>query len=52
VRQRLGRGYDALGDTDRAVVNYRAFVTMMSDPDPAVRPLLEEACAALVRLGG
>jgi tetratricopeptide (TPR) repeat protein len=52
ARLRLGRGHDALGDTERAVANYRAFLTMMSDPDPAVQPLLEEARAALVRLGG
>jgi tetratricopeptide (TPR) repeat protein len=52
VRLRLGRGHDALGDTDRAVANYRAFLTMMSDPDPAVRPLVDEARAALARLGG
>ncbi len=52
VRLRLGRGHDALGDTDQAVANYRAFLTMMSDPDPAVRPLVDEARAAVVRLGG
>jgi tetratricopeptide (TPR) repeat protein len=52
VRLRLGRGHDALGDTDRAAANYRAFLTMMSDPDAAVRPLVDEARAALVRLGG
>jgi hypothetical protein len=44
--------YDRLGNRRQARFHYGRFVKLWKDCDPAFRPMLERARAALARLGG
>jgi len=43
--------YERLGDAEAAALHYRRFITRWRDCDPELRPVVEEAERALVRLG-
>jgi len=43
--------YEQLGDTEQAALHYRRFITRWRDCDPELRPVVEGAEQALVRLG-
>lgn len=47
----LGKAFEELGDDEQARASYAAFLDMWRDADPELQPLVEEARAALVRLG-
>ena len=47
----LGQAYEELGDAEQARNAYAAFLDMWRDADPELQPLVEEARAALERLG-
>jgi tetratricopeptide (TPR) repeat protein len=46
-----GRIYEESGDRDRAAAHYRMFVDLWKNADPELQPMVEEARAALQRLG-
>ena len=43
---------EAAGNRSRAIVNFQLFLGMTDAPDPALRPLVENARARLARLTG
>ena len=47
----IGQAYEELGDAEQARNAYATFVDMWRDADPELQPLVEEARAALKRLG-
>ncbi len=47
-----GRVYERLGDRDRAVAGYSLVVDAWRDADPELKTYVDEARAALARLGG
>ena len=51
VRLRLGEAYEQLGDTDKALHNYRGFLIMWADADERLTPV-SVAMEAVSRLGG
>jgi tetratricopeptide (TPR) repeat protein len=50
VHERLGRLYEAVGATARAVEHYRAFVTAWENADPSLQPRVERARESIERL--
>ena len=52
VRLRLGRAHEALGNSSEALEHYRGFLSLTSNADPDVAPLIEEVTEAIERLGG
>lgn len=51
VRLRLGRAYEALGESDAALESYRGLLAMWAEADPTLAPVVE-ARAAVARLTG
>jgi len=52
ARYQLGGLYEQRGDTEKALENYRAFVTLWGEADQEVQHLVDEAREAVARLGG
>ena len=49
---RLGRVYEQLEAWDKASASYEYFLEAWTDPDPELRPMIEEARQAIIRLKG
>ena len=52
ARYHLGGLYEQQGDAEKALENYRGFVTLWAEADPEVQHLVDEARGAVTRLGG
>ena len=50
IRERLGQLYESLGKSDKAAENYRAFIELWKNADPALQPRVAEARRRLVKL--
>jgi len=50
IRERLGQLYESMGNTDKAVENYRAFIDLWKNADPELQPRVAEARRRLVKL--
>jgi hypothetical protein len=50
IRERLGQLYESMGDTARAVQNYRAFIELWKNADPDLQPRVADARKRLARL--
>jgi hypothetical protein len=50
--QRLGEEAERRGDNEKAVEYFRRLLDIMKDPDPELRPRVEIARQAIVRLTG
>ena len=50
IRERLGQLYESMGNTDKAVENYRAFVDLWKNADPELQPRVADARRRLSRL--
>ena len=50
IRERLGQLYEAMGKTDKAIENYRAFIEFWKTADPALQPRVADARKRLARL--
>ncbi|HEV8447360.1 MAG TPA: protein kinase [Gemmatimonadaceae bacterium] len=50
IRERLGQLYESIGNTDKAVENYRAFIELWKNADPDLQPRVADARKRLARL--
>ena len=50
IRERLGQLYEAMGNTAKAVGNYRAFIELWKNADPELQPRVADAKRRLARL--
>jgi tetratricopeptide (TPR) repeat protein len=50
IRERLAQLYEAAGNTDKAVENYRAFIELWKNADPELQPRVADARKRLARL--
>jgi tRNA A-37 threonylcarbamoyl transferase component Bud32/tetratricopeptide (TPR) repeat protein len=50
IRERLGQLYESMGNTDKAVENYRAFVELWKNADADLQPRVADARKRLARL--
>jgi tetratricopeptide (TPR) repeat protein len=50
LRERLGQLYESMGNTDKAVENYRAFIELWKNADPDLQPRVADARKRLARL--
>jgi hypothetical protein len=50
IRERLGQLYESLGKSGKAADNYRAFIDLWKNADPALQPRVTEARRRLARL--
>jgi hypothetical protein len=50
VLERLGQLYEAQGNAEKAAWHYTRFVALWEDCDPELKPRVEAARAALIRL--
>jgi len=50
IRERLGQLYESMGDTAKAVQNYRAFTELWKNADPDLQPRVADARRRLARL--
>jgi eukaryotic-like serine/threonine-protein kinase len=50
IRERLGQLYESMGNTDKAVENYRAFIELWKNADPDLQPRVADARKRLARL--
>ena len=50
IRERLGQLYEGLGNTDKAIENYRAFIELWKNADPELQPRVADARKRLTRL--
>ncbi len=50
IRERLGQLYESLGNTEKAVENYRAFVALWKNADPELQPRITDAKRRVARL--
>jgi tetratricopeptide (TPR) repeat protein len=50
IRERLGQLYEAMGKSDKAIENYRAFIELWKNADPELQPRVADARKRLARL--
>jgi tetratricopeptide (TPR) repeat protein len=50
IRERLGQLYESMGNTDKAIENYRAFVELWKNADADLQPRVADARKRLARL--
>jgi tRNA A-37 threonylcarbamoyl transferase component Bud32/tetratricopeptide (TPR) repeat protein len=50
IRERLGQLYESMGNTDKAIENYRAFIELWKNADPDLQPRVADARKRLARL--
>jgi DNA-binding SARP family transcriptional activator len=50
IRERLGQLYETMGDTTKAIDNYRAFIDLWKNADPELQPRVADAKRRLARL--
>ena len=50
IRERLGQLYDGMGNTAKAIENYRAFIELWKNADPELQPRVADAKRRLARL--
>ena len=50
IRERLGQLYEANGNTEKAIENYRAFIELWKNAEPELQPRVAAARARLARL--
>jgi tetratricopeptide (TPR) repeat protein len=50
IRERLGQLYESVGNTEKAIENYRAFIDLWKNADPELQPRLNDARQRLARL--
>ena len=50
IRERLGQLYEGMGDTAKAIENYRAFIELWKNADPELQPRVADAKRRLARL--
>jgi eukaryotic-like serine/threonine-protein kinase len=50
IHERLGQLYETVGDTTKAIDNYRAFIELWKDADPELQPRVADAKRRLARL--
>ncbi len=50
VRERLGQLYEAMGNSDKAIQNDRAFIELWKNADPELQPRVADARRRLARL--
>jgi len=50
IRERLGQLYEAMGNTAKAIENYRAFIELWKNADPELQPRVADAKRRLSRL--
>jgi tetratricopeptide (TPR) repeat protein len=50
IRERLGQLYEGMGNTTKAIENYRAFVELWKNADPELQPRVADAKRRLARL--
>jgi len=50
IRERLGQLYEAMGNTEKAVENYRAFIEIWKSADSELQPRVADARRRLARL--
>ncbi|MFL5604939.1 MAG: protein kinase domain-containing protein [Gemmatimonadaceae bacterium] len=50
IRERLGQLYEGMGNTAKAIENYRAFIALWRNADPELQPRVADAKRRLARL--
>ncbi len=50
IRERLGQLYESMGNTDKAIENYRAFIELWKNADADLQPRVADARKRLARL--
>jgi eukaryotic-like serine/threonine-protein kinase len=50
IRERLGQLYEGMGNTVKAIENYRAFIELWKNADPELQPRVADAKRRLARL--
>jgi tetratricopeptide (TPR) repeat protein len=50
IRERLGQLYEGMGNTLKAIENYRAFIGLWKNADPELQPRVADAKRRLARL--
>jgi tetratricopeptide (TPR) repeat protein len=50
IRERLGQLYETVGNAEKAVENYRAFIELWKNADPELQPRVADARKRLARL--
>jgi tetratricopeptide (TPR) repeat protein len=50
IRERLGQLYESMGNTEKAIENYRAFIDLWKNADPELQPRVADARKRLARL--
>jgi tetratricopeptide (TPR) repeat protein len=50
IRERLGQLYESMGNTEKAVENYRAFIELWKNADPELQPRVNDARQRLAKL--
>jgi len=50
IRERLGQLYEQMGNTPKAIENYRAFIELWKNADPELQPRVADAKRRLARL--
>jgi tetratricopeptide (TPR) repeat protein len=50
IRERLGQIYEAMGNTEKAVEQYRAFIALWKNADPELQPRVADVRRRLARL--
>jgi len=50
IRERLGQLYESMGNTEKAVENYRKFIDLWKNADPELQPRVADARKRLARL--
>ena len=50
IRERLGQLYEGMGNTAKAIANYRAFIELWKNADPELQPRVADAKRRLARL--
>ena len=50
IRERLGQLYEEMGNTVKAIENYRAFIELWKNADPELQPRVADAKRRLARL--
>ena len=50
IRERLGQLYESMGNTNKALENYRAFIELWKNADPDLQPRVADARKRIARL--
>ncbi len=50
IRERLGQLYEGMGNTAKAIENYRAFIELWKNSDPELQPRVDDAKRRVARL--